>query len=116
MNYKKIAIIEVFAIVAVIGVASFVIVNSGAPAPVNISGAGATFPAPLYQEWSQQYQSLTGVKVNYQGIGSGGGITQFKAKTVDFGATDPPMGAPDWAAGDLHVPTAIGGVVIIYHI
>ena len=56
--------------------------------PVNLTGAGATFPAPLYTKWFDEYNKLTGVKVNYQPIGSGGGISQITEGTVDFGATD----------------------------
>jgi phosphate transport system substrate-binding protein len=115
MNYKYLVIIEAIAIIALVAGVGILATAPGQQ-PITISGAGATFPAPLYQKWSAAYQNITGVKVNYQGIGSGGGITQFKAKSVDFGATDPPMGASDWAAGDLHIPTAIGGVVIVYHI
>src|SRR4030042_7125514 len=58
---------------------------------ITINGAGATFPYPLYAQWAYQYEKLTGVKLNYQSIGSCGGIAQIKAKTVDFGASDAPM-------------------------
>ena len=57
----------------------------------DITGAGATFPFPVYSKWSEAYKEKTGVGVNYQSIGSSGGIKQIKAKTVDFGATDAPL-------------------------
>src|SRR5690242_19735519 len=62
--------------------------NGGA---VDLTGAGATFPYPLYSKWFSEYAQKTGVKINYQSIGSGGGIRQLTAKTVDFGASDAPM-------------------------
>jgi phosphate transport system substrate-binding protein len=65
-------------------------------AEMSINGAGATFPQPVYGKWAHKYHEVTGVKVNYQGIGSGGGIAQIKAKTVDFGGTDEPMKPEDW--------------------
>lgn len=84
-----------------------------------LTGAGATFPAPLYQRWADEYHKRTGVQVNYQAIGSGGGIQQITAATVDFGATDVPM--TDQELGDagaeiLHVPTAFGAVAVVYHL
>src|SRR5438552_4078244 len=57
----------------------------------SLTGAGATFPAPLYQKWASDYEGKAGVQINYQAIGSGGGIAQITAKTVDFGASDAPM-------------------------
>ena len=60
-----------------------------------ISGAGATFPYPIYAQWADAYYKTTGVKLNYQSIGSGGGIAQIKAKTVDFGASDMPLEVKD---------------------
>ena len=57
----------------------------------DITGAGATFPYPIYAKWAEAYKKETGVRMNYQSIGSGGGIKQIKAKTVDFGATDKPL-------------------------
>ena len=86
---------------------------AGAGAAVaDISGAGATFPAPLYQKWAETYRAQTRIGLNYQAIGSGGGIKQIKARTVDFGASDRPL-KPDElnAAGLVQFPTVIGGVV-----
>ena len=77
-----------------------------------INGAGATFPYPLYSKWAYEYNKKTGIKMNYQSIGSGGGIKQIKAKTVDFGASDAPLTAKDLNdSGLLQFPMAIGGVV-----
>jgi phosphate transport system substrate-binding protein len=77
-----------------------------------ITGAGATFPFPLYSKWADEYKKSTGVSMNYQSIGSGGGIKQIQAKTVDFGATDMPLKAEDLAKdGLIQFPAIIGGVV-----
>jgi len=83
-----------------------------------INGAGATFPAPLYQQWFQKYAQATGTQVNYQAIGSGGGIKNITAHAVDFGASDAPMTAAEMAAapGILHIPTVAGAVVVAYNI
>lgn len=82
-----------------------------------ITGAGATFPAPVYMKWAEAYQKATGDAVNYQSIGSGGGIKQIKAKTVDFGATDKPLQLQELReSGLVQFPTVIGGVVPIVNI
>ena len=89
---------------------------------VTLNGAGATFPAPLYTKWFDEYNKLTGVKVNYQAIGSGGGISQITAGTVDFGASDGIMTAEQQSAAEakggpiLHIPMTIGPVVIVYNL
>jgi len=62
----------------------------------DITGAGATFPYPIYAKWAEAYKQKTGVGLNYQSIGSGGGIKQIRAKTVDFGASDAPLKAASW--------------------
>jgi phosphate transport system substrate-binding protein len=81
----------------------------------DISGAGATFPYPIYAKWADAYKKLTGVGLNYQSIGSGGGIKQIKAKTVTFGASDMPLKPDDLkAAGLLQFPMIIGGVVPVF--
>jgi phosphate transport system substrate-binding protein len=86
-------------------------------AEVTISGAGASFPYPVYGKWAHKYHELTKVKVNYQSIGSGGGIAQIKAKTVDFGASDDPLKPEDLQKDGLfQFPTLIGGVVPIVNI
>jgi phosphate transport system substrate-binding protein len=82
-----------------------------------ITGAGATFPAPLYAKWASDYNKQTGVKVNYQSIGSGGGIKQIDSKTVDFGATDMPLTDEVLKTkGQMQFPTVIGGVVPILNV
>src|SRR5512143_2918295 len=78
----------------------------------DLTGAGATFPYPLYSKWFSEYAAKTGVKINYQSIGSGGGIRQLSEQTVDFGASDAPMTDEELAkarGGEvLHIPTVIG--------
>ncbi|MBI5587456.1 MAG: phosphate ABC transporter substrate-binding protein PstS [Deltaproteobacteria bacterium] len=82
-----------------------------------VNGAGATFPYPLYSKWAYEYAKKTGLKINYQSIGSGGGIKQIKAKTVDFGASDAPLDSRELnEAGLLQFPMAIGGVVPVVNI
>src|ERR1041384_6302818 len=86
---------------------------------VSLQGAGASFPNPLYQKWLSEYgKSHANVKIDYQSIGSGGGIKQLKEQTVDFGASDAPMSDADLksAPGEIiHVPTVLGAVVITYN-
>jgi phosphate transport system substrate-binding protein len=83
----------------------------------DISGAGATFPAPVYAKWAETYKATTGTGLNYQAIGSGGGIKQIKAKTVDFGASDKPLKPEDLeAAGLYQFPTVVGGIVPIVNL
>ncbi len=86
----------------------------------NLQGAGATFPNPLYQKWLSEYGRLhPDVKIDYQSIGSGGGIKQLKEQTVDFGASDAPMSDADLKAAPgeiLHIPTVLGAVVITYNL
>ena len=96
----------------------------GAPADARptgavVTGAGATFPNPIYSKWFDAYARETGVRINYQSIGSGGGIRQFTEGTVDFGATDGPMTDQQIAAVKgkvLHVPTVLGAVVATYNL
>jgi phosphate transport system substrate-binding protein len=77
-----------------------------------VTGAGASFPAPVYAKWAADYNKATGVKVNYQSVGSGAGIKQIDAKTVDFGASDMPQKDEDLAKkGEIQFPTVIGGVI-----
>ena len=86
-------------------------------AQADITGAGATFPYPIYAKWADAYKKATGVAMNYQSIGSGGGIKQITAKTVDFGASDMPMKGEDLdKAGLIQFPAIIGGVVPVYNI
>ena len=99
--------------------------DTGAPAQAtssgaDLTGAGATFPYPLYSKWFSDYAAKTGVKINYQSIGSGGGIRQLSEQTVDFGATDAPMSDAELAQAKggpiLHFPTVLGAVVMIYNL
>jgi phosphate transport system substrate-binding protein len=87
---------------------------------VDLTGAGATFPYPIYSKWFADYAQTTGVKINYQSIGSGGGIRQLSEQTVDFGASDGPMSDQELAAAKggpvLHFPTVMGAVVITYNV
>ncbi|WP_373974523.1 phosphate ABC transporter substrate-binding protein PstS [Chitinibacter sp. SCUT-21] len=83
----------------------------------DITGAGATFPYPLYAKWAEQYKAKTGNGLNYQSIGSGGGIKQIQAKTVDFGASDMPLKVEELdKAGLVQFPTVVGGVVPVVNI
>jgi len=85
--------------------------------PIRLSGAGASFPYPVYAQWAHRYHRLKGVRINYQSIGSGGGIAQIKAKTVDFGASDAPLKAKDLdAAGLIQFPMVMGGVVPVINV
>ena len=86
---------------------------------VDLTGAGATFPYPLYSKWFSDYATATGVKINYQSIGSGGGIRQLSEGTVDFGASDSPMNDEDIAKAKgpvMHFPTVLGAVVVAYNL
>ncbi len=86
-------------------------------AATTVNGAGASFPYPVYSAWAFQYQKATGVRINYQSIGSGGGIRQISARTVDFGASDAPLRPEHLAAKKLlQFPAVIGGVVPIVNI
>jgi phosphate transport system substrate-binding protein len=83
----------------------------------DITGAGATFPYPIYAKWADAYKKATGVGMNYQSIGSGGGIKQITAKTVNFGASDMPMKPEDLSKhGLMQFPAVMGGVVPVYNI
>jgi phosphate transport system substrate-binding protein len=90
--------------------------SSGA---VDLTGAGATFPYPLYSKWFADYAASTGVRINYQSIGSGGGIRQLSEGTVDFGASDSPMKDEELAKAKgaiMHFPTVLGAVAVIYNL
>lgn len=82
-----------------------------------LNGAGASFPYPLYSRWAYAYQKETGVRVNYQSIGSGGGVRQIRNRTVDFGASDAPLKPEETKRYNLaQFPTVIGGVVVVYNL
>ncbi len=92
-------------------------VFSAAVGAQEITGAGATFPAPIYAKWASDYNKATGVKVNYQSIGSGGGIKQIDSKTVDFGASDMPQTDEVLKTkGQMQFPTVMGGVVPVINV
>lgn len=83
----------------------------------DVTGAGASFPAPLYSKWASDYNKATNIKINYQSVGSGAGLRQIEAKTVDFGASDAPLKDEDLAKkGLVQFPTVIGGVVPVVNI
>ena len=117
--FQLLAGLSVFALVFV-----SIACNNGGGEPgtksVSLTGAGATFPNPLYQKWLSEYSKLhPNVKIDYQSIGSGGGIKQIKEQTVDFGASDAPMKDEELksAPGEiLHIPTVLGAVVITYNL
>ena len=86
-------------------------------AQAQITGAGATFPAPIYAKWAEAYKAASGVALNYQAIGSGGGIKQIQAKTVDFGASDDPLSGEELTkSGLVQFPAVIGGVVPVVNL
>ena len=88
-----------------------------AAAAADITGAGASFPAPVYAKWAEVYKAKTGNAINYQAIGSGGGVKQIKGKTVDFGASDDPVpGADLEKSGLIQFPAVIGGVVPVVNV
>jgi phosphate transport system substrate-binding protein len=100
-------------------VISGILAAAGPAAAQSLTGAGATFPNPIYTKWFDAYSKKTGVKINYQSIGSGGGIRQFTEGTVDFGASDGPMNESQIQAVNgnvLHVPTVLGAVAVTYNL
>ncbi len=105
---------KIVSLVALAGALSLAAVPATAQ---EISGAGATFPYPIYAKWADAYQKETGVKLNYQSIGSGAGIKQIQAKTVTFGATDAPLKGPDLEKdGLVQFPMVMGGVVPVINV
>ena len=100
------------------GLLSFTLLAAASMASAqDVTGAGATFPAPVYAKWADAYNKATGAKVNYQSVGSGAGLKQIKSKTVDFGASDMPLKDEELAAdGLMQFPTVIGGVVPVVNI
>jgi phosphate transport system substrate-binding protein len=94
--------------------------TSSSGGSVDLTGAGATFPYPIYSKWFSDYATATGVKINYQSIGSGGGIRQLSEGTVDFGASDSPMSDDEMSKAKggaiVHIPTVLGADVITYNL
>jgi phosphate transport system substrate-binding protein len=100
---------------AVIAASTFAVALSASAQEV--TGAGASFPAPIYAKWADAFNKATGIRINYQSVGSGAGIKQIKAKTVDFGASDSPLKDADLAAdGMVQFPMVIGGVVPVVNV
>ncbi len=104
-----------------LGALSLLVATLATPAIAQqkLTGAGATFPNPIYSKWFDAYNKKTGIQINYQSIGSGGGIRQFTEGTVDFGASDGPMNEAQIQAvqGNVeHIPTVIGAVVVTYNL
>ena len=102
----------------IIGItASAAMAYAGISQATDITGAGATFPYPIYAKWAEAYKAKTGVGMNYQSIGSGGGIKQIQAKTVDFGATDAPLTADELTKSNLaQFPAVMGGEVAVVNL
>ena len=101
----------------VASVALAAVAFAGVAAAQDVTGAGASFPAPLYARWAADYNKATGVRINYQSVGSGAGIKQIDAKTVAFGASDMPLKDEELARkGQIQFPTVIGGVVPVVNI
>ena len=108
MNFSRIAFGPLFTLSAVF---------SGSALAQDVTGAGATFPAPLYAKWADAYHKATGARINYQSVGSGAGIKQIRGKTVDFGASDMPLTDEELAKdGMVQFPTVVGGVVPVVNI
>jgi len=100
-----------------VAVAAMAVIAFSPAHAADVTGAGATFPYPIYAKWAESYKKETGTGMNYQSIGSGGGIKQIKAKTVDFGASDAPLTAEELNAdGLIQFPAIMGGVVPIINV
>jgi phosphate transport system substrate-binding protein len=109
MSFQPIRLVCAAAAMSVLAIA--------AHAADEVTGAGASFPAPIYSKWAEAYNKATGNKINYQSVGSGAGIKQINAKTVDFGASDMPLKDEELAtAGLVQFPTVIGGVVPVINV
>jgi phosphate transport system substrate-binding protein len=117
---KRSLVVAAFVAVALLGAACSNNSSNGSFQGASLTGAGATFPDPIYEQWFQQFRSVEpGAKINYQAIGSGGGVEQFTHKTVDFGASDAPLQTDETAAlpsQAVEIPTVLGGVVIAYNV
>src|SRR5436190_16142384 len=117
--------IRTIAISAVVGLSALSLASCSSPTSgpggeVRLQGAGASFPNPIYQKWFSEYNKLTpNARFDYQSIGSGGGIKQITARTVDFGGSDAPMKDEELKAAPgqiLHIPTVLGAVVVTYNL
>ena len=100
-----------------LAVAAMLAAGACAASAQDVTGAGASFPAPVYAKWADAYNKATGARINYQSVGSGAGIRQIKAKTVDFGASDAPLKDDELSKdGMIQFPTVIGGVVPVVNV
>src|SRR3569832_2480139 len=100
-----------------VAISATLLAGVGAAVAADITGAGATFPAPVYAKWAEAYKAQTGIGLNYQAIGSDKDIKQIKAKTVEFGASDKPLTQEDLNASGLYqFPTVVGGVVPVFNV
>ncbi len=122
MNRKSM-VVAAFVALALLGAACSSSNNSssgGTFQGTSLTGAGATFPDPIYEQWFQEFRSVEpDAKINYQAIGSGGGVEQFTAQTVDFGASDAPLQTDEISAlpaQAVEIPTVLGGVVVAYNV
>ena len=103
--------------IAALALTMVLALGAAAQAEEMLNGAGATFPYPVYSAWANEYNKVTGLKLNYQSIGSGGGIKQITERTVDFGASDKPLTPEELAKANLlQFPAVIGGVVPVVNI
>ena len=121
VKHSSLAVLALFAAAACAGGDSDADSGSArSSSNVDLTGAGATFPYPLYSKWFSDYARETGVKINYQSIGSGGGVRQISENTVDFGASDGPMSDAELANAKggalLHIPMVLGAVVLTYNL
>ena len=121
MNTKYLTILTIFAIAIILGsVAAYIFLSQPATSSITLQGAGATFPYPLLDSMINTYSENVkpGVHVNYQSIGSGGGISAMRDKTVDFGASDAPLTASDIinVPNTVHIPETIGAVTVAYNL
>lgn len=111
---KEATLVKLKTLISAVALSSVV---AGGAIAADISGAGATFPYPIYAKWADAYKKETGNGLNYQSIGSGGGIQQIKARTVTFGASDMPLEPKDLAAMDcIQFPTVMGGVIPVVNL
>lgn len=117
LNKSLIKSLLLTAIISLTGVINSHALTTSAVSAVEITGAGATFPYPIYSKWADAYGKKSNIRLNYQSIGSGGGIKQIREKTVDFGASDKPLDPGVLASGNLlQFPAIIGGIVPIVHL
>jgi phosphate transport system substrate-binding protein len=124
INYIRVPFIVLLATILLVGCGGSDTTHSNNPhgsnASISIKGAGATFPAPLYTKWASEYgKKFPNIQLDYNSVGSGGGVKNIQSQTVDFGASDDPMKDEDLKAAQgeiLHIPTVLGAVVVTYNL